>query len=431
MPHRLVTYGSQLHWNILKGVVMKSQKRLLPIHKVKGKYYTRIRWGDHGKYQVRFPLGTDNKAKAEHRRDKISSSSLRGKIIRAYEDHGSKGVQRIKDQIDWFQRSGAEIDTNLTMEQAIEEYRQYCIAQRLSTATIDLYTRAIKEFAKSSRVSSVDNIKKPHITQFKRGNIHLSPQTVNRKLRSLQTFFNWMEDEGYIKNTIRIKKLSVPKTSINYYSNAEFDVVLNNVKKGFPYGEATMDDKDREMFIDAFRLYRDTGLRLSEPFNNELKMDDEGYRLKIVGSSTKNSYQRFVHLTEQQAMTIVQMNDWLEKMMKTWSSRTSAIKIISRVWKKALRKSGIQGKFHDLRKTFASRLYFLTGQEFSLMFALGHTDTSMTVHYTKLDKVELNRAFPDIVAMKNSVVEDKNPLKVHKERYTEMYSNFGFIHDKV
>jgi len=240
-----------------------------------------------------------------------------------------------------------------------------------------------------------------------------------------------MEDEGYIKNTIRIKKLSVPKTSINYYSNAEFDVVLNNVKKGFPYGEATMDDKDREMFIDAFRLYRDTGLRLSEPFNNELKMDDEGYRLKIVGSSTKNSYQRFVHLTEQQAMTIVQMNDWLEKMMKTWSSRTSAIKIISRVWKKALRKSGIQGKFHDLRKTFASRLYFLTGQEFSLMFALGHTDTSMTVHYTKLDKVELNRAFPDIVAMKNSVVEDKNPLKVHKERYTEMYSNFGFIHDKV
>tara|TARA_Y100000748_G_scaffold268341_1_gene239807 strand:+ start:53 stop:220 length:168 start_codon:yes stop_codon:yes gene_type:complete len=55
----------------------------------------------------------------------------------------------------------------------------------------------------------------------------------------------------------------------------------------------------------------------------------------------------------------------------------------------------------------------------------------MTVHYTKLDKVELNRAFPDIVAMKNSVVEGKNPLKVHKERYTEMYSNFGFIHDKV
>tara|TARA_X000001036_G_scaffold411382_1_gene424058 strand:+ start:91 stop:378 length:288 start_codon:yes stop_codon:yes gene_type:complete len=93
--------------------------------------------------------------------------------------------------------------------------------------------------------------------------------------------------------------------------------------------------------------------------------------------------------------------------------------------------SGIQGKFHDLRKTFASRLYFLTGQEFSLMFALGHTDTSMTVHYTKLDKVELNRAFPDIVAMKNSVVEGKTPLKVHKERYTEMYSNFGFIHDKV
>ena len=61
----------------------------------------------------------------------------------------------------------------------------------------------------------------------------------------------------------------------------------------------------------------------------------------------------------------------------------------------------MKGKFHDLRKTFATRFYFLTGQEFSLMYALGHTDTSMTQQYTNLDKVELSRAFPDIVAMKN------------------------------
>ena len=32
--------------------------------------------------------------------------------------------------------------------------------------------------------------------------------------------------------------------------------------------------------------------------------------------------------------------------------------------------------------------------------ALGHTDPSMTKHYINLDKVELKRAFPDIVAMK-------------------------------
>jgi len=60
--------------------------------------------------------------------------------------------------------------------------------------------------------------------------------------------------------------------------------------------------------------------------------------------------------------------------------------------------------------------------------ALGHTDTSMTKQYTNLDKVELSRAFPDIVAMKNNGIDGKNPLRVPNQGYLELYSNFGFMH---
>ena len=90
--------------------------------------------------------------------------------------------------------------------------------------------------------------------------------------------------------------------------------------------------------------------------------------------------------------------------------------------------SHLSGKFHDLRKTFASRLYFLTGQEFTLCYALGHTDTNMTKQYTNLDKVELVRAFPDIVAMKDSGSDGKNLPRAHNQGHTELYSNFGFMH---
>jgi len=93
-----------------------------------------------------------------------------------------------------------------------------------------------------------------------------------------------------------------------------------------------------------------------------------------------------------------------------------------------LRRSRIEGKFHDLRKTFASRLYFLTGEEFTLCRALGHTTTSMTMQYTNLDKVELKRAFPDIVAMKDSNSGVKKPVRGHNQGDTELYSNFGFMH---
>ena len=109
-----------------------NQKKLLPIVKERGKYYTRIRWGNDktGRGHVRFPLATDKKEVAEHRRDIISNTSLRGKIIRAYEEHGNSGVQRIKDEIDWFKRSGSIVENSITINQAIYEYKQYCIGQR-------------------------------------------------------------------------------------------------------------------------------------------------------------------------------------------------------------------------------------------------------------------------------------------------------------
>ena len=401
----------------------------MPVFLARGKYYTRIRWGNDKTFRgdVKFPLG-DDKLKAEHRRDIIQDSSLRGKIISAYEKESLDGVGKIKDQIDWFSRSTTLVDSEITLNQAISEYNDYCIGQRLNKYTIEIYQRTLDEFAEITKVKRIDRIKKMHFTMFKNKMVHLSKHTVNRKLRSLQTFFNWMLDEGLIDVPVKIKKLSVINPPVNFFSNEEFNIILQNVKKGFPYGEARMQDNDQDLFISSYWLYRDTGLRLSEPFNNELKIDGSDYRLKIIGSTTKNSYQRFVYLTERQAMTIIQLNEWVDRQLKTRESRELTIKVLSRVFKQALRRSSIEGKFHDLRKTFASRLYFLTGEEFTLCRALGHTTTSMTMQYTNLDKVELARAFPDIVAMKNANSGVKKPVRGHNQGDTELYSNFGFMH---
>ena len=52
----------------------------------------------------------------------------------------------------------------------------------------------------------------------------------------------------------------------------------------------------------------------------------------------------------------------------------------------------------------------------------------MTKQYTNLDKVELKRAFPDIVAMKDSTSGGKNLPRGYSQGDTELYSNFGFMH---
>jgi len=404
----------------------------MPILNISGKYYTRIRWGNDkiGRNEVKFPLDTETKSVAEHRRDVIQDTSLRGKIINAYEQEGSIGVKKIKKQLDWQTRGGVVIEPALTLKDAIQEYEEYLIAQRLNQYTIDIYLNALKEFSNVTKVKRVDRITPRHFTMFKNSMPKLTNDTVNRKLRSLQTFFNWLHDSGQINNPVKIKKVPTVQRPVRYFSDSEFDLILQNVIKGFPHSEAKMDDSDRNLFVSSYRLYRDTGLRLSEPFNNELVMEGHAYRLKIIGSTTKNCFLRYVHLTKDQAMTVIQMNRWLDDQMKTRQDRYGTIKVFSRVFAKALKKSGLKGKFHDLRKTFASRLWFLTGQEFTLCYVLGHTDTSMTKQYTSLDKVELSRAFPTLASAKKDTSEGKIPLRVPNHGDIEQYSNFGFMDKK-
>ena len=407
----------------------KKSRRTLPVFLESGSYYTRIRWGTKPRFAIKFPLCTDTKATAEHRRDEIAETSLKGKIITAYERYGSEGVQRIKNQIDWRRKGGSIVRSDYTLADAVIEYREYLIGQRLAQKTINLYMMDLKSFADITRIKYVSTIQPRYFSLFKRKQTHLSKYTVNRQLRALQTFCNWMYDEGHIENLVRIKKLPVIATPVNYFSNEEFELILTNVKKGFPHREAKMDADDVELFLDAYRLYRDTGLRLSEPFNNELKADSDGFRLKIVGSTTKNSYKRFVHLTEFQATTIIRMNEWVGVQLKRGRiHREYTIMVFSRVFKKALKKSRINGKFHDLRKTFATRLYFLTSSEFALCHALGHTDTNMTKQYTHCDKVELTRDFADIARLRNLKDSSENSEWVRKNGYVELYSNFGFMY---
>ena len=338
-------------------------------------------------------------------------------------------MDKIKKEIDWTKKSVTLIAIDPTFTELIDRYEDYIKSQRLCDNTISMYLRTLHEFGNSLTNSNVKRIHQRNFTSFKNSMPKLSDHTINRKLRTLQTFFNWLFDENYIDNPVRIKKLPVIEPPINYYSNVEFKLILENVKDGFPFKQVKTIDGDKELFLKAYWLYRDTGIRLAEPFDNELKMDDDGYRLKIIGSTTKNSYLRYVHLTEQQGITIIQMNEWQDRQLKRRKNRYGTIQVFSRVFARALKKERIKGDLHDLRKTFASRLWYLTGQEFALCHVLGHTDTSMTKKYTILDKVELSRAFPDITKLKNSnFIEDDKVLKGSKKGDVELYSNFGFMH---
>ena len=152
--------------------IKRKQLRLLPIRKARGKYYTRIRWGSskYGRNEVRFPLDTDKLSVAEHRRDIVSATSLRGKIIKAYESNGQKGVENLKEEIDWYTKSGTIVSLSLRLLDAVQFYHEYLLSQRLSIVTINIYITVINEFITVIGNRYVDKITPRQFTIFKNKN---------------------------------------------------------------------------------------------------------------------------------------------------------------------------------------------------------------------------------------------------------------------
>ena len=61
-----------------------------------------------------------------------------------------------------------------------------------------------------------------------------------------------LADEKSIDNPVRIKKIPVIEPSVNYYSNVEFKLILENVKDGFPFKQVKTIDGDKELFLKAY-----------------------------------------------------------------------------------------------------------------------------------------------------------------------------------
>ena len=87
------------------------------------------------------------------------------------------------------------------------------------------------------------------------------PATANNRFRGLQTFFNWLTEEGEVKDspTLRMKLPKVPLDPPEVLRDEELKALLATCDKG-------QDGEDRR---DAaiIRVFIDTGARLSEITN--------------------------------------------------------------------------------------------------------------------------------------------------------------------
>jgi len=199
--------------------------------------------------------------------------------------------------------------------------------------------------------------------------IGLSKTTQNIRLRGIRVFLNWLVQERYLKELpFEIKMVKQDDPLPKYLTPSEIKRIYSFV--------------DDPVILSAFKVYENTGIRLSELFDSELV---DGY-LKVMG---KGSKERLVPLPSEY------VNDYLIASASKYD-----VFRISKAFTKARRLAGISDTdrktLHSFRHTYAMFKKLETKDIHAVSKLLGHSSVGVTEkHYTRFDDNFLKRMFKE------------------------------------
>jgi len=142
-------------------------------------------------------------------------------------------------------------------------------------------------------------------------------------------------------------------------------------------------------FKRMFKLYWETGLRLSETFIGVIN----GNWLDIPADKSKNHKARSIQINREQIETI----ELLQLFHKN-NPTLDSIKWYSKKFKKGLLKVGVLDKhFHCMRHSFGARRIIETNGNIHLVRdEMGHSSVTVTERYTRLNRKRVVEDFPSL-----------------------------------
>ncbi len=229
-------------------------------------------------------------------------------------------------------------------------------------------------------------------------------KSINNYLGMLGKCLNCAEEWGLIDKAPRIKPLKVPPQKFRFFTEEEYNQILEEAKK--------ISEEFYEMVLFTLR----TGVRVGElkalrwediDFKNQKVTIRRSIVNGIVGSPKSNKI-RIIPLA-QDILEILKAKKQTPTNSYLFDSQKSRFSL-NRALKRTCRKLDLGvGSWHDLRHTFASKLSN-NGVPLQVIQALlGHSDLKMTQRYAHLEPLTLSDAI--------KTLEPKEPL------------NFNFGHN--
>ena len=359
----------------------------------RGVWYARVRWVDNGRKEKQIPLRTESKVTARERLTMVNQ--VEDEIIELHR----KGE---KYTFPWMNEDGKRKVEYLTLEGAVEIWLKLRKSQGIASSTIERNRQSMNtimsELGKSIRLSSVTTKSIERYTE-RMSLKGYKPNGININLRTLTTFIRWAYRRNHIDKMPFVEKAKVDDALPSYLNDSEFEEIMEHTN---------------EHFERVFRMYRNTGFRLTEPILGTLNNDT----LVISAKYSKTRKERRILLNPEDVPVIYELqeryNAWRNKV-KVKKTKYFADKY-SKEFKRICRLIELDNKFHDLRHTFAVRRYLMTRDIYQVMKEMGHSKVTTTQIYAEFQLSRLEYDFPTIVYAPNQPIFGK--------RYTESrYTN--------
>ena len=363
------------------------------LKKRRGMWYARKQWRDNNgiKREKQIPLRTKSKVTARLRLSEVK-----------------KVESDIKDGISfsfpWMNNDGKTKVSVFRIKDAVREWMDHRSKNKIRKKTLEINQLALDYFMDCNGCNHpLDSIGNYEIANFidyldSKGN---SDTTINIHLRTIKAMFRYFHKIDKMERIPNIEQRKIPKTDPIYITDQEFQNIM---------GLGWLDDFYKRVFF----LYRETGMRLREPFMASLN----GHWVDIPPES-KSHAARSIELSDPLIQIFIELKNWFE--YGYGSSLSDVGEHISKKFKKCLRSIGADEKkrFHSLRHTYAVHRLIMNTSIYDVKLMMGHASVTTTEQYSRMNLKRVAQDFPTLVSLsaktlkmgkKDTILEDTNHI---------------------
>ena len=334
-------------------------------------WVARVQWRDQNgqKKEKQIPLRTDSKVTAFKRLPAVNKVEADIK-------------EGLSFSFPWINDEGQTKIEVFTLKAAVEEWMEHRRKNKIRKKTLEINQLGLNYFLESvGRKRSLSSIGNTDIATFvdyldARSN---SDTTINIHLRTVKAMFRHYLKYGKLDRIPVIDQRKIPSKDPIYITDHEFQKIMEL---------DWLDDFYKRVFL----LYRETGMRLREPFISTL----QGEWIDIPPESKTHS-QRSIALALPLQQIFLELKGWYEEGYG--STLVDAGDHLSKKFKKVLRYIGVREEthFHSLRHTFAVRR-LLTGTPIhEVKLLMGHRSVTTTEQYSNMNLKRVAQDFPTLV----------------------------------